>query len=186
MGAPKALLPDGSGRLFVTRLLHTLGAAGFNAVTVVTGALHGRIVQAISHDAPANMSIAFARNAHPSRGQLSSLVTGIDAAARPGVRAVLVTLVDVPFVSIETIRAVVSEYARTGAPILRPARGDRHGHPVLFDAALFDELRRADPEAGAKAVLRAHTHEIVNVAVEDDGAFVDVDTRAEYDRVVGS
>jgi molybdenum cofactor cytidylyltransferase len=183
MGRPKALLPDGAGRLFVTRLLRTFSAAGFSRITVVTGTLHGQIVAAVAHDVPPGMAVTFIRNPHSERGQLSSLLVGLDAVARPGVRGVLVTLVDVPFVDPATIGAVVGAYEGTRAPIVRPARGPRHGHPVLFDSSVFAELRRADPALGAKAVVRAHASDIVHVETADEGAFVDIDTREEYDAV---
>ena len=184
MGTPKALLPDGEGRLFVTRLVHTFSAAGFREITVVTGRAHGEIVSAIAQDPPPGVSIIFARNHDPSRGQLSSLLTGLEVAARQGVRAALMTLVDVPFVSAATVGAVMSAYEATGAPIVRPARGIEHGHPVLFDRSLFGELRRADPARGAKIVVHAHSAEIVNVETDDPGAFFDIDTRDEYQKLV--
>ena len=186
MGSPKALLPDGQGGRFVTRLLHTLAAAGFPHVTVVTGRVHADIVETVARDIPRGLTVTFARNPDPSRGQLSSLLVGLHAAASPGVRAALVTLVDVPFVAVSTVQAVVGAYDTTGAPIVRPARGTQHGHPVIFDRSLFAELRRADPGGGAKTVVHAHAAEIVHVESQDEGAFVDIDTRAEYERRVVS
>lgn len=186
MGSVKAVLPDGRGRVFITRLLHTMSDAGFRDVTVVTGRVHADIVGAVSRDVPRELAVTFARNPDPSRGQLSSLLVGLDAAARPGVRAALVTLVDVPFVTAATVRGVVGAYEATRAPIVRPARGTAHGHPVIFDATVFDELRRADPSAGAKAVVRAHAAEILNLECTDDGAFTDIDTRDEYESRVAN
>jgi molybdenum cofactor cytidylyltransferase len=186
MGAPKALLPDGEGRVFVTRVLHTLRAAGVMDVTIVTGSLHARIVGAVAADAPRHSVIRFARNPNPERGQLSSLLVGLAAADTPGVDAVLVTLVDVPFVTAGTVKAVLDAFKRTHARIIRPARGERHGHPVLFAKALFEELRRADPALGAKAVVRAHASTILHVEVDDDGTLLDVDTPAEYERILHS
>jgi molybdenum cofactor cytidylyltransferase len=55
---------------------------------------------------------------------------------------------------------------------------------VLFSRELFDELRSADALLGAKAVVRAHSARVLNVSVEDEGAFVDVDTPAEYEKAV--
>ena len=115
MGAPKALLSDGAGRVFITRVLHTFAVAGVTETTIFNGSLHERIVRAVAADAPAGAVIRFARNPHPERGQLSSLLVGLDAADRPGVEAVLVTLVDVPFVSQATVTAVVDAFHRTGA-----------------------------------------------------------------------
>jgi molybdenum cofactor cytidylyltransferase len=64
---------------------------------------------------------------------------------------------------------------------VRPAIGDRHGHPVIFDSRVFSELRQAPLDVGAKAVVRAHATEIVNVPVTDAGCLVDVDTPGDYE-----
>jgi CTP:molybdopterin cytidylyltransferase MocA len=120
------------------------------------------------------------RNDDPSRGQLSSLLVGLDAVDNPSLEAVLVTLVDVPMTSAETIRQVVSAWRVGGARIVRPAVGQRHGHPVLFDRALFAALRAAPLAEGAKAVLRAHPDAILDVPVDDAGCVRDVDTPEEY------
>lgn len=186
MGTPKALLRDRDGRPFVTRIVRTLRDAGFNEVTVVTATpSHDAIVDALAADGAA-VTRRFAINRHPDRGQLSSLWSGMDVAIVPNVTAILVTLVDVPFVTSQTVRAVVDAYLATGAAIVRPAHGDRHGHPVIFDRVLFDELRRADPATGAKAVVRGHFSQVLDVPVEDEGAFLDIDTPGDYHNALGS
>jgi CTP:molybdopterin cytidylyltransferase MocA len=53
---------------------------------------------------------------------------------------------------------------------------------VLFDCSLFDELRHADLDQGAKPVVRAHAGEGLEVDVDDEGAFFDVDTPEDYAR----
>ncbi len=100
-------------------------------------------------------------------------------------RAALVTLIDVPFVSASTVRRLISVYRERGAPIVRPVSNGRHGHPVIFGCELFDELQRADPAQGAKPVVRAHAAEMIEVPVDDEGAFTDIDTREDYERVIG-
>lgn len=186
MGEPKALLKDGNGQPFVARVLHTLHTAGITDLAVVTGVLHKEIVAAVAVDPPRATAIRFARNADPTRGQLSSLQTGLDMVAAAWVDGVVVTLVDVPFVTATTVRAVLETWRKTHALIVRPALGDRHGHPVIFSRELFDDLRRADPAVGAKAVLRTHADRIVNVTVEDEGAYLDLDTPEEYARALRS
>jgi CTP:molybdopterin cytidylyltransferase MocA len=184
MGRPKALLPDPEGRPFVARLVRTFSAAGCSVITVVTGRDHGAIVAALAADRlPVDPVVV--KNPDPSRGQLSSLWVGLDAVGAPEVEAVLVTLVDVPMVKASTIRQIVDAWRVRGAPIVRPAIGERHGHPVLFDRALFDELRRVPLAQGAKAVVRAHAARVVNVPVDDEGCLVDVDTPAEYEALKG-
>ena len=123
------------------------------------------------------------RNPDPSRGQLSSLWVGMDAVVNADTEGILMTLVDVPMVAASTVTRVVTAWQRTRAPIVRPAIGDRHGHPVIFDRAVLDALRGAPLDAGAKSVVRAHERDILNVPVDDEGCLVDVDTPEEYGRL---
>jgi molybdenum cofactor cytidylyltransferase len=183
MGRPKALLPDAEGRPFVARLVRSFDDAGVDDVVIVTGRLHDAIVDAVSADAPRRLPVCV-RNPDPSRGQLSSLWVGLEAASRLNVDGVLVTPVDVPMTSPATIRRVVEAWRTSHAPIVRPAVGERHGHPVLFDRAVFDALRHAQLSEGARAVVHANLHVLVNVQVEDEGCLVDVDTPADYDAAV--
>ena len=183
MGRPKALLPDPDGRPFVARLVRTFAAAGLHDIVVVTGSLHGAIAEAIAADQPP-VAPNLVNNPQPALGQVSSLWIGLDSAARLGVEGVLMTLVDIPLVRASTIQKVIDEWTRSRAPIVRPAVGDRHGHPVLFDRLLFDALRHAPITEGARVVVHANADRIVNVQVDDEGCLLDVDTPADYHALI--
>ncbi len=183
MGRPKALLPTGvPGETFLSRIVGTLQAGGLDDLVVVVGEVPPALVRAL--DALPGL-VRPVVNPDPSRGQLSSLLTGLAVVDRPGVMGVLVTLVDVPLVSPATVEVLLATYYRTRAPVVRPARGGRHGHPVIFDREVFEALRHADPAAGAKAVVQARIGQVVDVPVDDTGAFLDVDTAEDYTRVFG-
>jgi len=181
MGRPKAALRLGRrGHTVLSMGVSALLSAGVPRVVVVAGAHPDAVRGAIGAPDPRVSVID-----HPawSNGQLSTLLRGLEAIDHPCLEALLVTLVDVPLVSPETVRALMHEWRVTGAPIVRPAQGDRHGHPVLFDRRLFAELRAADLRTGAKPVVHAHANELVNLAVTDEGAFVDLDVVEDYERV---
>ena len=184
MGTPKALLPDPDGRPFVARLVRSFSAAGIDEIVVVTGVMHAAIADAIATDSPPARPLCV-RNPDPSRGQLSSLWAGLEAAIRSDTEGVLVTPVDIPMIRTATIRQVVDAWVRTHAPIVRPAVGGRHGHPVLFDRVTFDALREAPLTEGARVVVHANADRVVNVAVDDEGCLVDIDTPADYEAVIG-
>jgi molybdenum cofactor cytidylyltransferase len=177
MGRPKPLLPLKEGDAFVTRLARSFAEAGVDDVVVVLGHEADAVAATIVESGVAARLVV---NDAYKTGQLSSVLRGLNAIDRPGVKAMLLTLVDVPLVSPSTIRAVIDRYKATHAPIVRPVRGDEHGHPVLIDRSLFPLLRTADPATGAKPVVRDHVSAAGNVTVDDDGAFVDVDTPDEY------
>jgi molybdenum cofactor cytidylyltransferase len=180
MGRPKGTLPLDGGDTFVTRIVRTFAAAAIEDVVIVVGHDADAIVEAFSRT---DLSATFVENPDYEQGQLSSLLAGLRVVDRPGVVATLVTLVDVPLVAAATVRAVVGRYLATHAPIVRPVRGGDHGHPVLIDRSLFDPLRHADPRLGAKEIVRAHASSIGDVEVNDDGAFTDIDTPVEYERL---
>lgn len=174
-------MPTGrADETFLGRIASTLVAGGVDEVVVVTG-YHDQAISRIVDALP--IPVRLLRNLSPEEGQLSSLLVALRAVDHLQVRAVVVTLVDLPLVSVSTVRAVLDGYRRTGAPLVRPERDGRHGHPVLFDRSLFDELRAADPEHGAKPVVRAHAASGLDVPTEDDGAFTDIDTPQDYERV---
>ena len=178
MGKPKPTLPlTADGDTFLAHIVRTLFTAKLPEVIVVAGAAPDAVRAALRmHD----RRVRVVDNHHWKTGQLSSLLAALDAPSRVPLEAVLVTLVDVPCVAIGTVERLLRVWRETRAPIVRPARGDEHGHPVVFDCAIFDALRHADPDAGAKAVVRAYEPHIVNVPVDDDGAFRDFDTPDQY------
>jgi molybdenum cofactor cytidylyltransferase len=183
MGRAKATLPAGDGHTFLTRIVQTFLDAGVDDVIVVVGHDAAPIASRFSES---GLPARFVVNREYDKGQLSSLVAGLDVVDRPGVTAALVTLVDVPLVSATTVRAVVEAYRRTRAPIVRPTSGDRHGHPLLIDRVLFAALRAADPSAGAKPIVRAHASAAGDITIDDEGAFTDIDTEEDYRRTISA
>ena len=187
MGRTKALLPLGSsGETFLGRVIRILRQGGAEAVVVVVGGDAAAVRASLPRD---DVHVSSVENPRYEEGQLSSLLVGLAAVEQrhDDVEAVMVTLVDLPLIAATTVRAVREAFlAHPDAPLVRPRRGNRHGHPVIFNRSMFGELRRADPAKGAKPVVHAHAAEEVNVEVDDDGAFIDIDTPEDYERFTGS
>ena len=186
MGRTKALLPLGSScETFLGRVIRVLREGGADAVVVVIGG----DAAAVRASIPRDTDVSSVENPRYEEGQLSSLLVGLAAVEQryDNVDAVMMTLVDLPLISEETVRAVREAFlANPGAPLVRPRQGERHGHPVIFNRSIFGELRRADPSQGAKPVVHAHAAEEVNVDVDDAGAFIDIDTPADYERFIAT
>jgi molybdenum cofactor cytidylyltransferase len=181
MGTAKALLSAGSGRTFVRVLAQTLLDGGVTDALIVGRPDDERLRREVD---ALGANVRFVANEHADTGQLSSVVAGLNAADRPGVRGVLVTPVDAPFVRSSTIRALIETASAAHPPIVRPAYHGRHGHPVMFSRAVFAELRHADPSVGAKAVVHAHAADVVNLEIDDPGVLADVDTPEDYERII--
>jgi CTP:molybdopterin cytidylyltransferase MocA len=181
MGAPKPLLMTGpSGPTFVRRLAASLIEGGAADALVVGRMGDEGLIAEVRACAELGMCARFVPNPHADRGQLSSVIAGLNAADRPGVAAVLVTPVDAPLIRSETVRTLIAAFTSSGAPIVRATYRGRHGHPVIFGRAVFAELRAADPTIGAKATVRAHARDLLDVDVDDPGVTQDIDDPADY------
>ncbi|HLX11772.1 MAG TPA: NTP transferase domain-containing protein, partial [Bacteroidota bacterium] len=120
-------------------------------------------------------------NAQYQRGQLSSIHAGLALAEKFGAGAAIIHPVDHPRVSSKTIR-LLAEAAST-ALIAIPIFENKRGHPVGFSSSLFDELFAAPDDVGARAVVRNHEKDIVEVAADDPGILNNIDTPEQYERL---
>jgi molybdenum cofactor cytidylyltransferase len=184
MGRPKALLPVGDGETFLSVLIRTLTDGGIGGgVLVVTRPADAALGREIARASDACGQVRQVENPGADRGgQLSSIIAALDSVGEQA-RAILVVPVDMPLVQASTIRRLIEAFDDSQAPILRAVCGGRHGHPVIFSRAVFEDLRRADPAVGARAVVRAHG--AVDVEVNDRGVLEDVDTPEDYERHFG-
>ena len=183
MGRSKALLLHADGTTtFVAHAIRTFRDAGIRDVIVV-----GRPDDEELQRAVERQHATFVANPDPDRGQLSSLVVGLDAAERQhAADAIAVLPVDVPMITPTVVSRLVTAAASTPSPIVRASASGKHGHPVIFKHAVFDELRRADPALGARAVVRAHPERVADIDVGESGVTIDVDTPEDYRRVFGN
>lgn len=138
-----------------------------------------RMAEEVCQMAPFAKSVP---NSNPERGQLSSLLVGLDWVDAADVERVLVTLVDMPLISGSTVGRLLDHARGSSRPIVRARFAGRHGHPVIFRRDTFEALRRADPEVGAKSVIRAFA--VDDVDVDDEGVVEDIDTPADYSRLI--
>ena len=180
MGRPKGTLPLDGGDTFVTRIVRTFAAAGIADVVIVVGRDADAIVNAFSgpicrRPSSRTPPTSKANSRRCSRACESSI-------GRASWRHWSRSWTSRWWGSRRCVPSSSATLA-THAPIVRPVRGGDHGHPVLIDRSLFDPLRHADPRLGAKEVVRAHASSIGDVEVNDDGAFIDIDTPVEYQKL---
>jgi nicotine blue oxidoreductase len=181
MGQPKAFLrQDMTGTTFLAHLVAESAAAGLSPVVVV-----GREEDAELARAVLQTGANYVPNPNAALGQLSSILAGLDSLDAQ-VSAAVIMPVDVPMVSAGTIRRLVRAGAEQGVGIARATHRGRHGHPVLFTRAMFDELRSADPAVGARAVVRADPSRVRDVEVDEAGVTIDIDTPEDYFRAFRS
>ena len=180
MGRPKALLPV-EGTTFIERIVRALDDTNVDRTLVVLG--HNADAM---RDAIAYLGVDTAVNPDFSRGQLSSLQAAIRALDGEPVDAILVHLVDHPFIDSALVNRMIERFYAEGKLIVVPSFAGRRGHPVLFSSKLFPEFMSASLETGAKPVVRGHPSETLELETDEKGILVDIDTPEEYQKHVRS
>ncbi|MGH9647006.1 MAG: nucleotidyltransferase family protein [Bryobacteraceae bacterium] len=176
MGTPKALL-DYRSETFVGRLVRVLGACSQPVIVVL-----GYHADVIRQRLPASAQVVI--NPDPSRGQLSSLQTGL--AALPGEADGFAFIpVDSPAVEENTIATLTWAFKQRKPSTLFviPRQSGKRGHPVIAARSIAAEILALPATAEAREVVHAHVDHTEYVDVDDPGIFTDVDDPAAYQRL---
>lgn len=178
MGEDKALL-SWTNKTFLEHLLAAVKNSGVRLVRVVLGANAEEVQKKIQFGA-AEVVV----NPDWRKGQLSSLNAALVTLPRSLVEAALVCLVDHPGISSRLLQTLIREFQQSGKLIVMPNYRGKRGHPVVFSAKLFDELRAAPLEVGARHVVRRHPGDILEVATEEEGVLLNINDRTAYKKIL--
>jgi molybdenum cofactor cytidylyltransferase len=66
-----------------------------------------------------------------------------------------------------------------------PVYEGRRGHPVIFSAAVYEELLKAPAEKGARAVVWAHAAEVAEVPTDEEGCVLNLNDPETMQRATG-
>jgi molybdenum cofactor cytidylyltransferase len=175
MGRPKALLPI-EGQRFIERIIRVIGKSRVGRTIVVLGHHADQLRGQIEH-----LPVEVVINPDYHKGQLSSLHTAIRHIEKDDrCDAMLVHLVDHPFIDVALVDALIERFYETKKLIVLPRYRGKRGHPVIFSRELFQELLDAALDQGAKAVVNAHRQETLEIEWQDEGITLDIDTPELY------
>ncbi len=119
-------------------------------------------------------------------GLASSIRLGVEAATKenldelegPGKLpdAVLLCLGDLPDITTSLVERVISlAEQEAGYGIFAPVYRGRRGHPVLFKAKYYGELKSLKGDQGAKGILDKFSDDVKHLTVDEPGVIKDVD-----------
>lgn len=173
MGTPKALL-DYRGETFVGRLVRVLGTS-CNPVIVVLG-YHADVIR---QRVPPTATIVI--NPDPSRGQLSSLQTGLVALPAEADGFAFIP-VDSPAVAEDTVAKLARTFERRNpsALFVIPRQSGKRGHPVFAARLIAADILALPATSEAREVVHAHVDRTEYLDVDDSGIFADVDDPEAY------
>lgn len=179
MGSPKALLAY-QGRPFLEHLLDVTSHEKIGVRRVVLGAHAEPIAKAVQLN-PAEIVV----NEEWEKGQLSSIQAALRSLP-PGTDGMLLCLVDHPLISAVLVNGLIEQFYATRAPVVLPVFEGRRGHPVIFSAAVYEELEAARPELGARSVVWAHKNEIGEYITSEEGCVVNLNDPDTFSRLTRS
>jgi molybdenum cofactor cytidylyltransferase len=176
MGMPKPLLQFGETGVttFLGQIVSVLQRARVDRTTVVLGAQSQRIRTAMDLSG-ADVVL----NENYREGQLSSLIAGLKTLP-PEAEAMLLCLVDNPFITVGVVDEVISAFRLTGRPIVIPVFEGERGHPTLFAREMFDQLLAAPVDKGARHAVYSNEAKIFEVPVSEPGIRYRIDTPEDY------
>jgi molybdenum cofactor cytidylyltransferase len=180
MGSPKALLTYRGGT-FLGHLVEAMRGGGCQSIVVVTGPSEDDDALRVAALA-ASLGATPVVNPIPDSEQIDSLRAALRTLT-DGVDAVIVSPVDSPGGTREIVAALISS-VQGGAPIAIPSFRGRRGHPVAFAARLIPELLHGDLPEGARTVIHRYEADLVEIDSADRGVLFDIDTPADYDRLI--
>jgi len=167
MGSPKALVPY-QGRPFLEHLLSVTNHPAIGVRRVVLGPNAEAIAKDITL-APDEIVI----NHDWEKGQLSSIHAALKSLPA-NTDGILLCPVDHPLVSASLIGNLIDAFLATRPPIVVPNFQGRRGHPVIFSAAVYDELLNAPMDQGARAVVWAHKGNVSEVSTTEEGCVLNL------------
>ncbi len=157
------LLATVRGVPLVRRTVERLVATSLDDIVVVLGS-HAAAVNA----ALVGLDVRTVVNAEYEAGMSTSLRVGLDALPATA-EAALVALADQPAVGAEIVDRLVERYRDDRSAIVAPRYRDGvRGNPVLFDRALFAELRAASGDEGGRSVVARDPHRVTLVELEQE------------------
>lgn len=120
------------------------------------------------------------------RGQLSSLQAAIRSLPAGKTDGMLVCLVDHPLISAQLVSLLIETFERDKNRIVIPTYRGKRGHPVIFPSALYAELlgvrEDAQENIGARAVVRSHAADVVEVPVNEEGVVINLNDPETFRR----
>ncbi len=175
MGERNKLLLPFRGKTVLESVLDTVVSLPFREILAVTG-YDGAAVQNILRNYP----LKRVHNPDYSRGMSASLKKGLSA-ADPGAAGFLICLADMPLLTAALLIELSNRFtAATGPAIVAPVCRGRRGNPVIFSRHFFSEMMALEGDKGARSVIDAHPDTLIEVAVEDEEIFGDIDTEDDY------
>jgi molybdenum cofactor cytidylyltransferase len=70
------------------------------------------------------------------------------------------------------------------AKIVYPCNNLRRGHPPIISTELIDDILSYEEPGGLRRILVKYEAEAMDLELEDESIFIDIDTKADYEEII--
>lgn len=173
LGQPKQLV-EYQGQTLIRKISQEAINADIGNVTVVTGYDHKTIEKEIQ-----NKGVDVYYNEEWEEGLGASIRNGLKhiLQEKPETNAVLLTMVDQPYVDGTHLKKLANAYDPSRPMIIASAYSSTFGVPVLFDSKYFDMMKELKGDEGGKKIFVNYLRDIVEIPFIE-GA-IDIDEKED-------
>lgn len=170
LGEPKQLIKY-EGTSLIRRIAGESIKAGIGNVTVVTGYKADEIASEIS-----DLNVDVFYNKDWEEGIGASIRNGLEYVLKkqPDTNAILITMVDQPFVNTQHLQKIANAYDPARPMIIASAYSGTFGVPVLVDNFYFEKLRGLKGDEGGKKIFVKYLKDIVEIPFIDGSIDIDL------------
>ena len=157
----------------IQRIVMLFQRAGIDSIVIVCDDDGCKTEKLASH-----MNVVFLHNSGDAE-MLDNIKTGL-AYLQDKCTAVIITHVDVPLFSIETVRHLIA----AEGPICVPAHNGKTGHPVLLRSEQFQSVLSYNGEGGLAGAIKAAGVPYNLVEVDDEGILANIHYDNAYAHII--
>ncbi|MCG8309977.1 MAG: nucleotidyltransferase family protein [Cytophagales bacterium] len=173
LGQPKQMIKY-QGETLLRRISKEAINAKIGDVTVVTGYDHKNMEEEVG-----DLDVTIFYNEEWEEGLGASIRNGLNhiLKSKPETNAILLTMVDQPFVDGAHLKKLANTYDPSRSMIIASAYSGTFGVPVLFDSRYFEQMKQLKGDEGGKKIFVKYLKDIVEIPFKD-GAF-DIDEKED-------
>jgi len=178
-GSPKLLLPLGNSTILEQSVDNLLNSK-VTEITVVIG-YHAHEARRIIASKPVKIVV----NRLYRQGMSTSLRAGLGM-VNSHAAAVMIALADLPFIPTATVNTLIEAFKYSNRGIIVPVHNSRRGHPVIFSIKYKEELSQLTGDMGGREIIRRHSDDVLEVAVNSESIYQDIDNLMSYQSYIKS
>ena len=131
-----------------------------------------------------NAKVKFVINKDADQGLTSSIQCGVKTASNNST-GYLICLGDMPLITNIDYNLLINKLLSINHKvILMPIHNKKRGNPVLFSASFKEDILLLQDNSGCKPVVTANNDFVTEVPFPNNNCHVDIDTMADYKRMI--